>query len=179
MKLYFIRHGESVFNQKKRFQGHLPGGLSDLGKQQAKQASENIKKLDAEIIYSSDLERADQTAQIINLNHLPIVYDQRIRERHYGNYQNQIIKQSMRDELALHKDENKLFNGAETDKMIQIRLKDFLQELKTKNHKSAIIVSHNGTIVQAINAIDPNWNSKKVQNCQIIELDLDQILANI
>ncbi len=179
MKLYFIRHGESVFNKKKRFQGHLPGGLSEEGINQAKAAIEEVQKLDFEVVYSSDLERALETAKIITQEKAPIITDERLREQNFGQFQNQIIEQRMRDELYEHRHQNEPYKGAETDRMIQIRLRSFLEELGSKAFKSVLIVSHNGTIVQAKNAIDPEWNSKKLQNCQIFKADLGQVLAKL
>ncbi len=62
MLLYIARHGETMGNKEKRFQGHADFPLSSSGEVQARMLATSIAHLGLEAIYSSDLTRAKQTA---------------------------------------------------------------------------------------------------------------------
>lgn len=59
------RHGETVANARGISQGHLPGTLSEKGLQQAKELALKLKDEEIDVIYSSDLKRAVDTAKEI------------------------------------------------------------------------------------------------------------------
>lgn len=85
LKLYFIRHGE-VYNPEKILYGRLPGyGLSDTGRGQASAAANALKDVALDAIYSSPMQRAQETATIIataQANMLQVQTDERINEIH-------------------------------------------------------------------------------------------------
>ena len=86
-EIYLVRHGETDWNNDGRFQGHVNIPLNEKGKIQAQEAYEKLKAINFDLIYSSDLERAAETARIINAHReIPIRYDQRLRERDAGKY---------------------------------------------------------------------------------------------
>lgn len=64
-KLYFIRHGLSELNVQGKFAGHTETPLTDEGRHQAKNAGELAKHYAIDLIVSSPLSRALETAQII------------------------------------------------------------------------------------------------------------------
>ena len=63
MRIYFLRHGESEGNREKRFRGRTDYPLTSKGLKQAENAGRYLKDTDFEIIYSSPLKRARQTAE--------------------------------------------------------------------------------------------------------------------
>ena len=64
MRVYVVRHGESETNKAKKWTGWLDVHLTDKGKDDAKKAAEFLKHCSFDKIYSSDLVRARQTAEI-------------------------------------------------------------------------------------------------------------------
>ncbi len=92
-EILFIRHGETAWNQIKRIQGHIDIALADSGVAQARQLAARLarevrdgQRIDA--IYSSDLQRAQQTAQpIADALGLPLHLRDGLRERAYGVFQ--------------------------------------------------------------------------------------------
>lgn len=64
-RLWLVRHGETVWNREKRFCGHSDVGLSPLGEIQAQWVSEQLADRSIVALYSSDLQRAHQTAEFI------------------------------------------------------------------------------------------------------------------
>ncbi|MGF6969107.1 putative phosphoglycerate mutase [Paraburkholderia sp. WC7.3g] len=92
-QILFIRHGETDWNRIKRIQGHIDIPLATTGVAQAKRLAQRLAdeakqgaRLDA--IYSSDLQRAQQTAQPIGeALGLPLQSRENLRERSYGAFQ--------------------------------------------------------------------------------------------
>ena len=64
MRVYVVRHGESMNNLKKLWTGWNDVELSEKGREDAKRAGEIIKGVSFDKIYSSDLSRAMDTARI-------------------------------------------------------------------------------------------------------------------
>lgn len=92
-QVLFIRHGETDWNRIKRIQGHIDIPLAQSGVAQAQQLATRLvrearegARLDA--IYSSDLQRAQQTAQpAASALGLPLHLNSGLRERAYGVFQ--------------------------------------------------------------------------------------------
>lgn len=84
--IYIIRHGQTDSNVRNTYLGHTDIPLNDVGIQQAKEASEKLKNIKFDAIYSSPLIRAMQTAQIITKPHkdIPITMSYGVKERDYG-----------------------------------------------------------------------------------------------
>ncbi|MFA8392221.1 histidine phosphatase family protein [Burkholderia ubonensis] len=92
-QILFIRHGETAWNRIKRIQGHIDIPLADSGLAQAQRlavrlARETRDGARVDAIYSSDLMRAQQTAQpAADALGLPLVLRAGLRERAYGIFQ--------------------------------------------------------------------------------------------
>jgi len=96
MRLIITRHGETEENKAGIMQGHLPGVLSELGKEQARKLAERLKDEKIDLIISSDLARALDTAKTIAKFHpdIDLVLDERLRERFLGEFEGK-TKESM------------------------------------------------------------------------------------
>ena len=81
MDIYFLRHGETKWNTRGRIQGQKNTRLSEKGLEQARLTAEGMKDIPFDIIYSSPLERAYETAQIVRgERNIPIIRDDRLKE---------------------------------------------------------------------------------------------------
>ena len=84
-KLFLVRHGQSAGNAEGRFGGHGPTPLSELGRHQAERAAEALANEGIDAIFSSDLDRAVQTAEPLSRKlNLPVYATKAFRERHVG-----------------------------------------------------------------------------------------------
>jgi probable phosphoglycerate mutase len=84
-RLYLVRHGQSAGNAEGRFGGHGPTPLSDLGRKQAEITADMLAREGVSAVYSSDLDRAVQTAQFLSdLIQVPVKSSKAFRERHVG-----------------------------------------------------------------------------------------------
>ncbi len=90
-KLVLIRHGQSEYNLKNLFTGWIDVPLTAQGEAEAKKSGEALKEKNfkPQAIYTSALQRAHKTLEIIldiiGLKNIPIVKDQALNERDYGD----------------------------------------------------------------------------------------------
>lgn len=79
---YLVRHGQTDWNVEKRVQGHIDIPLNDQGRQEAWELAEILKDISFSACFSSDLQRAHETALILtSQTNLPVITDVRLRER--------------------------------------------------------------------------------------------------
>tara|TARA_B100000614_G_scaffold189916_1_gene170968 strand:- start:17402 stop:18055 length:654 start_codon:yes stop_codon:yes gene_type:complete len=90
--LILIRHGQSVWNAENRFTGWTDVGLSQKGVREAERAGDLLSEIRFGVVHTSGLIRAQRTAEIIMSRNtvsgkIPVMKDQRLNERHYGDLQ--------------------------------------------------------------------------------------------
>jgi len=89
--LALVRHGQSLWNLENRFTGWVDVPLTALGKDEARKAGERLTGQHFDVAYTSVLTRAQETLRIImevaGFDDLPIIRDQALNERHYGDLQ--------------------------------------------------------------------------------------------
>ena len=111
-QVFVVRHGETVWNAAGRQQGQLDTALSELGAAQAAAIAERLSAAGIDVLYSSDLGRALQTAQIIAQRlGLDVRLEERLRERHLGMLQGL----TMEEFRQRHGAEYALFHGGDPD----------------------------------------------------------------
>jgi broad specificity phosphatase PhoE len=153
-KLFLIRHGESEANANGIHQGQrIDSPLSTKGISQAKKIAKFLKKEKVDIIYSSDLKRAKETAEEINKVHnVKLVLDKRLREFDLGDF-TQI--ENKWDVFQKYKKEEASKNGLEAYKISPpngesewahfLRVEEFLNEILKNKEENVVIVAHGGT----------------------------------
>ena len=90
MRIYLVRHGQSIANEKKVMAGHADVELTEKGKVQAKIVAEKLANEQLDVILCSPLDRAQETANIINsvrTEELPIIITNSLMEVDYGIYE--------------------------------------------------------------------------------------------
>ena len=90
--LVLVRHGQSIWNAQNRFTGWTDVELSEKGIDEAEEAGRQLSQINFGVVHTSDLIRAQRTAQIImELNEASdgtiTKNDWRLNERHYGSLQ--------------------------------------------------------------------------------------------
>lgn len=152
-RLYLIRHGETLWNKKRKTQGAKNIKLSTLGKLQAEYLGKKLKDKNIDILYSSDLSRAYQTAEIVG-KHIkkPIHLLPEIREMNFGQWEGLTIDEiqlKYQDVYDIWKDAPHIATipGAETLLQVQERaMKGVNSIIKNNNGKNIAMVSHGATI---------------------------------
>jgi len=89
--LVLVRHGQSQWNLENKFTGWVDVPLTPQGEAEAKRAGVQLKGIKFDIAFTSELQRAQKTLAIvlegIGQASLPIIKDQALNERHYGELQ--------------------------------------------------------------------------------------------
>ena len=164
MKLYFVRHGRTVWNLEGRFQGAggdsplLPESIDTL-----KKLGQYLKDISFDKIYSSDLPRAVKSAEIIQsqlTNPCPLESVPELREWHLGKleglkiatlnaiYPQQI--QAFRTNLA--KFDTTMFEAESLYSTIQ-RTTQFIKSLKDSKTEQLLLVGHGANLTASIRTL--------------------------
>ena len=144
MKLTICRHGQTDWNAEGRLQGHQDIPLNSLGIEQAEILRNELADKHFDLIFSSPLSRAYQTAQIINSRHnLDIVCDDRIKELYLGKLEGESKDSKLIDFDVLWTDEMLEPLDVELNPDFYARVADFTDELAEKyEDKEILIVCH-------------------------------------
>ncbi len=143
MNIYFLRHGETIWNKKGITQGHKNSPLTLKGKNSAKKRGKILRKENIEKIYSSNLGRCIQTAKIINQQlKIKLVKTPELRERNFGNF-NGSSNKIILSQLNLS-DLNKKAPKGESFNDMKKRIINFIKNLSTKKLKKVLLITHEG-----------------------------------
>ena len=142
MKIYLVRHGQCESNVIGRY-NFVDEDINETGIKQAKDLSEKIKDINYDIVISSPLVRALHTAEIINVNNKDLITDDRLVERKHGSLEGKSVDVTDREEYWNYYTSVK-YGTEEEIPVLCNRVKEFLDELKTKDYKSVLIVAHSG-----------------------------------
>ncbi|MBY6035259.1 histidine phosphatase family protein [Fictibacillus nanhaiensis] len=143
----FIRHGETDWNIQKRAQGCMDIPLNEQGLNQANLLAKRFRAEKWDVIYSSPLSRAHQTATAIEkATGLSVITDERLREISFGETEGTTEEERVE---RWGKDWNKLELGRERNEEADHRWKSVLQEI-VLNHENqkVLIVTHGALLVR-------------------------------
>ncbi|MFZ5943602.1 MAG: alpha-ribazole phosphatase [Bacillota bacterium] len=164
-KVIFVRHGQTLWNDAGKYQGHTDIPLSPTGIQQASRAAKRLREFQIDAIYSSDLLRAKQTAEIIALEHtLPVIAMPQFREINFGIWEGKTFNeiQKLYPELLetwLNEPEKLVIPNGESFQQLLDRAWNGLSQLLNSENNSIIVVAHGGTIGTLIcNILGMNLN---------------------
>lgn len=93
-QLYIFRHGETDWNKEKRSQGWLGVPLNDNGISQANDLAKTIETIGLDVIYSSPLPRALQTAEIVAKTNIKIIIHDGLKERNKGVLNGHLVRKT-------------------------------------------------------------------------------------
>jgi broad specificity phosphatase PhoE len=146
MRLIVVRHGLTVDNGSGRYQGHRPGKLSEAGIKQVRELAMRLKDAPIDIIYTSDLTRARETADEVAKYHpdAPLVPVRELRERCYGVFEGRPYKETGYDFSDRWSVEHE---SVETPEQMNARVSSFLDRtLRQHEDKTVLCVGHGGSI---------------------------------
>lgn len=180
MKLLVTRHGQTDWNIERKIQGAVDNPLNNEGINQAYQAREVIKNTDIDLIICSTLMRAKQTAEILNKDRdIRIIYDSRIAERNYGEYEGRKSAEVNFTEFFEYYKNKPCKNGESIQDLFN-RIFSFLDDLKQNynSYNRILLVSH-GDVYRAINCYfngipeDGNVQNLRINNCEFVEYEFN------
>ncbi len=147
LELLLIRHGQTDWNAERRIMGNQPIGLNEIGKSQIQKLSELLKSLPIDLIYSSPLQRTEETSQIVNRGrNLKIEFHPNLREIEYGDWIGktfQEIRKLPEYVEYYHSPHLPVCNNGESLMGVQQRGVEFIESLRKETKKGRIaLVSH-------------------------------------
>lgn len=154
--VYFIRHGESVTNLDKRFTGQLDEPLTEKGRAQAALTGEFLKNVPFAAFYSSDLQRAYDTAVAIAGYHgLPVTGMEAFREINGGLWQGLSYDElpiKFPEDFSLWRTEIGMATctGGESMLQVQQRAVAALNDLVAKHPDDTICITAHGGVLRVL-----------------------------
>ncbi|MFN2354129.1 MAG: histidine phosphatase family protein [Desulfopila sp.] len=158
-----LRHGLTEWNEQKRVQGSMDSPLSNNGQEQTRTWADYLQRHGArdnwQRIIASDLGRVRQTVAILNDRlGLPVHFDTRLREMHWGDWEGRRVK-NVREQYGamIHEQEQLGWDfrppGGESRKEVLQRVRAALYDSAIKwPEQNILVVCHLGVIKCLINS---------------------------
>lgn len=189
MEILVTRHGQTDWNVIEKIQGHTDIELNDVGRQQAEGTGKLIRNENIDLIITSPLKRAKETAKIINMNfNVTIIEDNRLMERNFGRSEG-LTKSDIKKLKEINPEMNDIWNynrnidcnGMETIQDFCNRVYEFLDEISERyKDKNILLVTHGGVSVpikyyfmnEPLENLVDRDNIKGLKNCEIIKFKI-------
>ena len=141
--VYLVRHGQTLFNIRKKIQGWCDSPLTEIGVQQAKAVGDyfHTQGIVFDYAYSSTSERCCDTLELITK--MPYTRLKGLKEWNFGRFEGE--SEDLNPPLPY----NDFFvaYGGESQEDVQKRMRETLQDIMSqKNHQNVLVVSHGASI---------------------------------
>lgn len=177
-RLYLVRHGETEWNKASKIQGRTDTELSDYGLEQAEKLARSLSGEAINVIYTSSLQRASKTAEIIACSrNCSILKSDEYHEIRLGPWEGMTIdeiQEKYGEHLMAYREDPANFRlpGAETFDQLTGRTYNAILEIVKRHSGSNILLVSHGTTIKAaiikILGIDINhYNKFKIDNASI------------
>ncbi|MEK7597353.1 MAG: histidine phosphatase family protein [Patescibacteria group bacterium] len=181
--IYLTRHGETEWNEKKLIQGHSDVPLNKKGEEQAKQLGKELENIDFTTVFSSDLLRAKNSAEIIIAEKkLKVVTIKTLRERFFGRFERKplnVLRKTIGEVMLVSKEKQKELNlfDVENDEDIISRLIPFMKKVANKYlGKNVLMVTHGGLLRAFLSYVDykiPEYTERPMKNAGYLIIESD------
>ena len=175
--IYFVRHGQTIWNVENKICGATDIALTDLGHKQAVETGRKILSSGItadEILYSPLIRAKDTAIHISEITGIPAREELRLKEQNFGKYES---TPRDGDEFRIAKGEFAChYSGGESMLHLAQRIYNLLDELKAESDsKTYILVAHNG-IARVVHSYFNDMTNAEyaafgVKNCEIIRYD--------
>lgn len=181
--IYLTRHGETEWNIEKRLQGRGDSPLTKYGIQRAKELRDRIKNIDIDVIYSSPIKRALNTANILRGNkNIDIVTDDRLMEMCFGDYEGKKIDIIQKEnpnwdiKLIMQGNVEICAPNGENLKEVRERIFKLMNKIIAENiGKSILIVTHGITLKALMYYFkDEDVNSEVMGQATLTKINIDE-----
>jgi broad specificity phosphatase PhoE len=154
--LLLVRHGETDWNRDGRWQGQSDTPLNELGLSQARELAEQLDGVDA--VYSSDLARARETAEILARQlGLDVRIDERLRERSFGAWEGVTSTEIERDFAESHarwkSGDGWGADDAESWEAFASRVGAFVEDVLRRHPEETVLVVGHGGSIRVVHAL--------------------------
>lgn len=173
-KLYFTRHGQTIWNVEQKICGSTDIALTDLGHEQAVELGKTIRERELlidEILYSPLIRAAETARHISEETGIPRREEARLKEQNFGKYE-ATDRHGEEFQEAKRCFINR-FEGGESMLQMAQRIYNLLDELAEQPDKTYLLVAHNG-IARIVSSYFQDMSNEEfaafgIDNCQILE----------
>ncbi|WP_195973056.1 histidine phosphatase family protein [Clostridium thermobutyricum] len=180
--VYLTRHGQTEWNLEKRLQGRGNSHLTKFGIDRAKELSKRMEDIKIDKIYTSPIERAYKTAQIIKGNKdVEIIKEDGLMEMSFGDYEGRITDEVKKENPDW--DINLIMNGNEEIKApngeslreVRERVRVAMDSILKKNDgKSILLVAHGVTIKALLHYFKDDSFSEVMGQATLTKIIVDE-----
>ncbi len=167
-KIYLIRHAQTEWNRAGIAQGQMDSPLTPEGIDKTKMLSPGIKEIDPDVVFSSDLGRAVNTAEFLTCDiDKEIFYEKGLREMDFGVFSGKSWNYIENEMSDLHKlfasgDPDFIIPGGESHNQFFQRVISCLKDIAEKNiGKKILIVTHGGSLNNILSFVSGISSSEK------------------
>ena len=174
--VYLARHGQTAYNRIGRFQGQQQIALDETGRAQARELAEQLAGVPFDAVFSSDLKRAHETAELVAAPHgVPVVTDPELREIDVGSWSG-LTRAEIRERFP-----NGERPDGETHEQHAARIVRAVTRIARDNlGRRILLVGHGGTF-RSIHDVISEEPYHPVPNCHVLEVHFrdDRLVAPI
>lgn len=168
MKIYLVRHGQTLFNLHKRVQGWCDSPLTQEGVNQAIAVSKTLQSISFEYAYSSTSERAMDTMHyILQDRSVPYAYVKGLKELNFGSLEGEKEADVFTD-ISVYEKGFEMYGG-ETLPTCNQRFMTCLETIAKSHTDNVLVVAHGGVIMGALRCLDEARFMKHMQEVGDIE----------
>jgi len=167
IELWVVRHGETDWNVSRRIQGWTDIPLNVLGQSQAERLAEKLQGIPFQIVISSDLQRAYQTAKTLAAHiHCDVATNTLLREQCFGRAEG-----LLRDDV-----DRKFPHGApdaESKQTLALRARNLLQTVSNQYASGRILCVSHGGMIRCILQVVGETTVPIIRNTSVSKLTFD------
>lgn len=186
MEIFIVRHGQTDWNKEKRLQGSADIRLNENGREVAIKTGIALSGTEIDIIYSSPLKRAYETACLIrNSRNIQIITDPRLKELNFGCMEGKCYDELVNDSTLGFRyffDKPQLYfpsEGGETLTHLICRAGEFMREViePLENTRTRVMIVAHAAINKGIMSyikkqpLEGFWSGGLQTNCNVIVVD--------
>jgi probable phosphoglycerate mutase len=180
--ILLARHGETDWNSERRWQGHADQPLNEVGRAQALELADTVAGRAIDVVYSSDLVRAHETALIVaDRLGLPVEVDAELREVDVGDWSGRVhteLEDLDPEGYRRWQEGGKGWSGGESYEEMGERVVAAVLRLAARHPgQTVLVVTHGGSIRACrATAAGLDYAASRVQaigsmaNCEVAEL---------
>lgn len=181
--IYLTRHGQTVWNIEKRLQGRGNSPLTEAGIERAKELRDRIKNIDIDVIYSSPIERALSTANIIKgEKNIEVITNDGLMEMCFGDYEGRVTDEVKNENpnwdinLIMKGNTTLVAPNGENLEEVRHRVAKAMDKIIEENRGKIILIVAHGITLKALMYYfkDEEVNSEVMGQATLTKINVDQ-----
>ena len=174
-RIIMVRHGQSIANMESRFAGHSDFDLSELGHEQARLAAKYLATRETpDVIYSSDLSRAHNTAVPFAKEYgLTINDTESLREIFAGSWEGQKVSDLIErytDDMKRWRDDfsNARCTDGESVSELYSRIVPAVKKIAAAHLGQTVLITSHATPIRAVECYSHGWGAERMADINFV-----------